>query len=528
MSLAEFEKAVSDYESKNPYIAIAAPNGKELVFYTPNRVALWRTQTLSTKEPYTIHWLDNMRQGAVFLDVGANVGMYTIYATVVRNTRTYAFEPESQNYALLNKNIVVNGLSNRVLAVCAALSDKTSLDRLYLSELAIGSSCHSFGEEVGFDLKQRKSPYAQGCLSLTIDSLIDNGQIEVPTYIKVDVDGFEHKVLQGAERTLARPEVEELLIEINPHLAEHRQLLQWLDERGFVYDTVQAAEAARKEGTFYGVGEYIFRRRSSQPIRLEHVEQPIQADADDLDSNGKHVNAMRHVLRRINDTPISTDPFPYAVVDNVFPEAYYRDIQENFPSKDAMIPLDETGRVDKGRYHERLCVLFESGAFARLPESQRRFWTALVQLLYRPDFINGVAAKFRTHIEHRLIMLRDRENTVRVRGDGLIVSDRTNYSIGPHTDGISRMLTFLFYIPQDDSLGAYGTSVYRPIDPSFVSAGGQHYPFEKFTRVSTIKFLPNRLFVFAKNERSFHGVEPIHQADLDRRLLIYNVRLVGA
>lgn len=105
---------------------------------------------------------------------------------------------------------------------CAALSDTEAFDRIYLRRLMTGDSCHSFGESVDFYLKERKPAFVQGCFATTIDRLVQTGAIPVPNYIKIDVDGFEHKVIKGAEATLRDAGVASLLIEINPALSEHR------------------------------------------------------------------------------------------------------------------------------------------------------------------------------------------------------------------------------------------------------------------------------------------------------------------
>ena len=56
--------------------------------------------------------------------------------------------------------------------------------------------------------------------------------------------------------------------------------------------------------------------------------------------------------------------------------------------------------------------------------------------------------------------------------------------------------------------------------------GGPHYPFEEFTRQETVEFLPNRLLMFVRTGKSFHGVESIELPNADRRLVINNVRLI--
>src|SRR5512145_2382546 len=195
--------------------------GVRITFATPNAHTAWRVDTLFTKEPDTIEWLESFGSGDVLLDVGANVGMYTIFAAKVSGATVHAFEPESQNYAVLNQNVMLNQLDKTVSAYCAALSDRTGFDRLYLSEFVAGSSCHSWGAPLDFHNRPRGSPFAQGCYSTTIDTMVASGAMPVPTHIKIDVDGLEHAVLAGARETLRNPALHSVLAEINTNLAEH-------------------------------------------------------------------------------------------------------------------------------------------------------------------------------------------------------------------------------------------------------------------------------------------------------------------
>ena len=116
-------------------------------------------------------------------------------------------------------------------------------------------------------------------------------------------------------------------------------------------------------------------------------------------------------------------------------------------------------------------------------------------------------------------------DTVQTGTEILLVRDHTNYSIGPHTDSPSRLLSLLFYFPRDDSLSHLGTSIYMPKDPQFSCIGGPHYKPNNFDRVQTMPYRPNSLFAFMKNDKSFHGVEPIADQDIQRDLLLYDIRL---
>jgi len=250
---------VEHYEQTLPSVHITLA-GHKLVYAAPSTACLLRVSTLATKEPHTIEWLNSMPEGADLLDVGANVGMYTVYAAVARKARVCAFEPESQNFGVLCRNIALNKIGDRVTAWCAALSDEQKFDRIFLSGFAAGGSCHTFGEPLDPFLETKSFPFVQGSYSTTIDALVADGTIPVPAYIKIDVDGFEHKVINGAAATLLNPLVKSLLIEINTHLPQHQAILEQLAQVGFTYDAAQFSAAQRTEGYFKGVGECIFRR----------------------------------------------------------------------------------------------------------------------------------------------------------------------------------------------------------------------------------------------------------------------------
>jgi len=499
--------------------------GVRMVFNTPNEMTAWRVQSLYEKEPDTIQWIAGMASGSVLLDVGANVGMYSVFAAMTRQVKVFAFEPESQNYALLNANIAANNLSDKVAAYPLALSDRMQLDRLFLSQFSAGGSCHSFGEQVGFDLKPRGAAFAQGSFSATIDQLIDSGSMPVPEYIKLDVDGFEHKVLAGASKTLDNPKVREILVELNTHLPEHQAVIDRLKSFGFQYDEAQVHGALRKSGAFEGVGEFIFRRELKVAASVDF--QKRFAVTPTPTARGREV--LEHVMTQVAKAQVTQEPYPYLVIDNIFPTDYYAEMLEHFPSPQSLRPIAETGRITvKDHYRERNVVLFTDEEFKRMTPTQQRFWRELASWMYSDLFLQMFILKFQQGLEPRLAKILAADPVLKARGDALLVNDQTHYAIGPHTDMPHRLVSFLFYLPQDDSLREFGTSIYRPKDPDFVCWGGPHHDFAGFERVKTIDFLPNRLLAFPKTERSFHGVESIEREGVNRQLLINNIRLLNA
>lgn len=530
---------IEQYESLRPTLWIDA-EGKRIYFNVPNTTAAWRVQSLSGKEPATLNWLGAMRSGEILFDIGANVGMYAVMAAACRGVRVFAFEPESQNYALLNANIEINKLSDLVTAFPAAVMDRQKLDVLYLSDFKVGGSCHSFGSEVGFDLKVRPSPFRQGAISVTIDDIVASGAAPVPNHIKIDVDGFEHLVLAGARNTLTRPELQSLLIELNTNLPEHNAVFDLLAEYGFEYDSRQMEQALRREGPFKGVGEVVFLRaerptatvppQAGETAKSTPPSMPTYGRRLRINlPRGEEANAvLNHILGRLEAATVIRDPFPYAVIDGIFPDAYFRRLLDNFPDPDVFVPIDELGRVSKGAYKERSVVELETDGFNRIPTQLRGFWEDFGSVLSSDLFISSFIGKFADALEYRFRRICANGVPLQVRSDTLLVRDHTDYEIAPHTDAPHRLISFLFYMPEDDKLRAYGTSLYKPKDPNFTCWGDRHHTFEPFTKVGMIEFLPNRLFVFPKTERTFHGVEQIKEEGIRRNLVISNIRVMNA
>ena len=251
--------SLDQYEKLNPKCELEV-EGKKLVFSTPSSFTRWRVESIFTKEPWTIEWLNELTSEDLLLDIGANVGMYTIWAAATRRCRVIAIEPEAKNYAILNSNILQNNLNKLAQAYCIGLSNVNEFSILNMVDLRAGGSNHAAGEALNFNLKPMSSRFQQGCVVFKLDDLIEKSFIPVPSRIKIDVDGFEHKVISGASTMLKHPSVKSLLIETNTNLPEHRKMVRDLEDLGFKFSAEQVLRSIRKSGTFEGVAEYVFRR----------------------------------------------------------------------------------------------------------------------------------------------------------------------------------------------------------------------------------------------------------------------------
>jgi FkbM family methyltransferase len=225
------------YEFYNPTRQVSYL-GQSLVFNTSSGSTIWRVDHFFDAEPETLDWLTRLTPDDVLFDVGANVGIYSIIAAKVHGARVFSFEPEALNYAILNKNIMYNKCNNLVTAYCTAISNGLKIDRFYLAQYAAGSAMHSFGEakrapqDDSAGLQDFTPAFNQGAISFSIDDLIARG-LAPPTFIKIDVDGFEDRVIAGASNLLTTAKRLTLLVEANLTIPTHRKMLEYIEALGY-------------------------------------------------------------------------------------------------------------------------------------------------------------------------------------------------------------------------------------------------------------------------------------------------------
>ncbi len=206
-----------------------------------------RVASIFAKEPTTIPYLETFEMEDVFLDIGANIGLYSIYAAVMTGCKVLSVEPEALNYAELNKNIYLNGLHDRVLAYCAAAGAQFELGKLLLGAFAAGWSHHDFGESTWRKDMQwtpdvrtsREARITQGSVSISIDDCIARGMMPQPSHIKIDVDGHEPKVIAGMLKTLQHPSLKTVLVEIDFGIPECQAIIDIMVSMGWRYSMDQ-------------------------------------------------------------------------------------------------------------------------------------------------------------------------------------------------------------------------------------------------------------------------------------------------
>lgn len=196
----------------------------EIKFYCPGRIPLWRAETLLSKEPETIEWINGFAKDTVLWDIGANIGVYSLYAGRRGDIRVLSFEPSAANYYLLCKNIEINRMDSKISGYCIAFSDASEVGSLNMSATFPGGALSCFGQaqdayNVGnhtYDVT-----FNQGMLGFSIDDFIEKFSPPFPNYIKIDVDGIEDKIIEGAIKTISNPNLRSLLVELDTEDKEY-------------------------------------------------------------------------------------------------------------------------------------------------------------------------------------------------------------------------------------------------------------------------------------------------------------------
>lgn len=202
---------------------VKRPGGANVArFLTPTNLTWFRADTLFSKEPETIQWIDAFTASSVFWDVGANVGTYSVYALSRHaDLRVVAIEPSPLNIELLVRNVASNDFSgNRFSLVPLALTDVTRESRFSLTNVDLGGALNAFGVDYGHDGKSISSVISYETIGVALDDLVESFGLAPPNYLKIDVDGIEHLVLRGGAALLRRPELKAVLIELNTAFRE--------------------------------------------------------------------------------------------------------------------------------------------------------------------------------------------------------------------------------------------------------------------------------------------------------------------
>ncbi|KKT41771.1 MAG: Methyltransferase FkbM family [Parcubacteria group bacterium GW2011_GWA2_44_13] len=193
-------------------IAIMDYPKKDIKMSVDSRIELKRLRACG-EEPETVDWIaKNRRPGDVFYDIGASVGAYSFifFAEAGGDCAVYAFEPNPFTFSSLSKNILLNGMEEKITA---ELSSQ------------------------GF----------QRVLTFTLDDLAEKFGLKYPNMLKIDVDGAESNVIEGAKKILASNELRHILVEIDERIDTHTDTISKIKNSGFNFISKSRARKSGKK-----------------------------------------------------------------------------------------------------------------------------------------------------------------------------------------------------------------------------------------------------------------------------------------
>ena len=177
-----------------------------------------------------------VKKGMVVIDIGANIGYYTLLAAklVGKEGKVLAFEPEPSNFNLLTRNVKLNKFEDRCILINKAVSNFVGTAKLYLSDENPGD--HTL-------LKDNKKGKWIKVQTTTIDHFLNyelNDKIKEIDVIKMDIQGNEMAALEGMVETISKSKNLKMFVEFWPHGIKQAgfspvEFLKKIESLGFLY-----------------------------------------------------------------------------------------------------------------------------------------------------------------------------------------------------------------------------------------------------------------------------------------------------
>jgi FkbM family methyltransferase len=190
--------------------------GIDCKYYTPSRRLMWQAVGIEYIEPELLDYIDAINNDSVFYDIGASNGIFSIYAAC-KGLDVYSFEPEVQNFSLLGMNSYLNAKSVKhpIKSFNIALSDENEIGSMFIAKYEAGGHMKILDKPIKVQEEAIFKPdFIQTVIKFKLDVFIEHYNLPVPEYLKIDVDGAELAVVNGAKSTLKNLNLKSIFIEL--------------------------------------------------------------------------------------------------------------------------------------------------------------------------------------------------------------------------------------------------------------------------------------------------------------------------
>ena len=230
---------------------------------------------------------------------------------------------------------------------------------------------------------------------------------------------------------------------------------------------------------------------------------------------------------------IFAEPFVYGFVDNYLSSDLYDRLAREFPKVGA---ANQSKKLEYGKTY----VSYEAGEPIDRIEAASKLWADTVRTLSSKSYIKDCEQWARPFLRRArgLTALRRWRNWPEERPSFADQSIQFGCEwssllrdtwLPPHTDRISKFLSFVLYFPSSNWRTEWGggTEVYKPLDGKFNRNWSNfRLPRSFMELVFDSGFVPNRLFFFVKSQNSWHGVSPLLcPPEIQRRTFNFNIEI---
>lgn len=224
-----------------------------------NEIEKMRADSFWTKEPETIEIIKDFSNHImparpyVFLDVGANVGIYSLYAaSLYPDMIIISVEPETENYKALLENIKLNNFKN-IIPLQVAIDGFNSI-KIFSVDKKIKSG-NSSGALNAHNVKKNNKKI----ISMSIDAIKEI--VHYVDFLKIDIDGGEFQAISGMMSTLEKKEIITMLIEISiENLNKYTLAMDFIENNGY--------SASNRFNSLYNHSSF---RRAKENINVTNV-----------------------------------------------------------------------------------------------------------------------------------------------------------------------------------------------------------------------------------------------------------------
>ena len=198
--------------------------------------------------------LNNNNNNAIVMDIGANIGIYTILLShIYPKAKIIAIEASPTIFEMLRSNCKLNNLvfsGSNVLLINKAISDKDDITTEFYEKHSMSTMLKEFLTNLSSTILSNQDELNKRVIrTITIDNLVETININEISLLKIDVEGAEVLALKGAIKTLTQKKIKNMIIEYHS-LENYNYIVKLLEEEELGYTIVNSQERFNKEKEF--------------------------------------------------------------------------------------------------------------------------------------------------------------------------------------------------------------------------------------------------------------------------------------